>query len=125
MLQKTPGLYFAPSDIHGRGVFCAHPLSLGDVIEICPVIVLPGHEIDLLTHSLLYEYYYAWGENQEQCAIALGYGSLYNHSAHPNAEFTPDYNDDTLIFIAIRDIAAGEEITVDYQAGAVVRNLWF
>jgi len=74
---------------------------------------------------LLYEYYYLWGEGHDTCAIALGFGSLYNHSTHPNAEFIPDYSDDTIIFTALRDIAAGEEITVDYQAGAVVRALWF
>lgn len=125
MLQKTPGLYFASSQIHGRGVFCAHPLTAGDVIEICPVIVLPGHEKDVLSHSLLYEYYYLWGEHQEQCAIALGYGSLYNHSVRANAEFTPDYNDDTIIFTALRDIETGEEITVDYQGGRTDHALWF
>ena len=113
------------SEIHGRGVFCAHPLSPGDIIEICPVIVLDEQEIDLLSQLLLYEYYYLWGEHQNKCAIALGYGSLYNHTTDPNAEFTPDYSDDTLIFTALKTIAAGEEITVDYQAGAKERTLWF
>lgn len=125
MHQKVPGLYFAPSDIHGRGVYCSHPISEGDVIEICPVIVLPHEEIDLLSHSLLYEYYYLWGEQRDQCAIALGFGSLYNHSQNPNTEFVPDYGDDTIIFIALENIDAGEEILVDYQAGAAVRALWF
>jgi SET domain-containing protein len=108
-----------------RGIFCAHPLTAGDVIEICPVIVLPGHEKDLLAHSLLYEYYYLWGERQEQCAIALGYGSLYNHAVRANADFTPDYNDDTIIFTALRDIEPGEEITIDYQGGRTDHALWF
>lgn len=125
MFQKAPGLFYGPSQIHGRGVFCTHPLSAGDVIEICPVIVLPEKEIDLLTHSLLYEYYFLWGELHNQCAIALGYGSLYNHSITPNAEFTPDFSDDTIIYTALEDINAGDEITVDYQAGAKVRALWF
>ena len=125
MLQRTPGLYYAPSTIHGRGVFCTHPLSQGDIIEISPVIVLPENEIELLSHSVLYEYYFSWGEQEDQCAIALGYGSLYNHSERPSAEFTPDFSDDTILFIALRDIPAGEEITVDYQSGAIVRALWF
>jgi SET domain-containing protein len=125
MMQKAPGLYYAPSELHGRGVFCVHPLSVGDIIEICPVIVLPASEIDLLSHSVLYEYYFLWGEQRDHCAIALGFGSLYNHSTEPNAEFTPDYGDDTLIYTALKDIPAGEEITVDYQAGASVRALWF
>ena len=124
-MQRAPGLYYGPSDIHGRGVFCAHPLTRGDIIEICPVIVLSTKEIDLLSHSRLFEYYFLWDEQHDKCAIALGYGSLYNHSVSPNAEFTPDYGDDTNIFIAMQEIEAGEEITVDYQAGAAVRALWF
>jgi SET domain-containing protein len=123
--SESSGLYYAPSAIHGRGVFCTHPLHAGDIIEICPAIVLPHQEIDLLSQSLLFEYYFLWGEQNDQCAIALGYGSLYNHSPDPNAEFTPDFGDDTILFIALKDIAAGEEITVDYQAGASERSLWF
>ena len=33
--------------------------------------------------------------------------------------------DDTLIIQALRDIPPGTEITIDYLAGAVVRELWF
>ena len=124
-MQHAPGLYYGPSEIHGRGVFCAHPLAPGDVVEICPVIILEATEIDLLSQSLLFEYYFLWGERQDACAIALGYGSLYNHSRRPNAEFIPDYGDDTINFVAIANITAGQEITVDYQAGAAVRALWF
>jgi SET domain-containing protein len=125
MFQRAPGLYYGPSDLHGRGVFCTHPLSPGDVIEICPAIVLPETEVLLLGKSRLYEYYFTWGEQQTQCAIALGYGSLYNHADTPNAQFTPDHQDDTLIIEALSEISAGTEITVDYHAGKLVRRLWF
>jgi SET domain-containing protein len=43
----------------------------------------------------------------------LGYGSLYNHSDEPNAEYTHEA-DDAYSFMAVRDIAAGEEITISY-----------
>ena len=36
----------------------------------------------------LYNYCFSWGDNYEHTAIALGYGSLYNHSYTPNAIFT-------------------------------------
>jgi len=125
MLQRAPGLYYGPSPIHGRGIFCTHTLSAGDIIEICPVIVLPAEEVDLLAQSKLFGYYFSWGSENKACAIALGYGSLYNHASKPNAEFTPDFGDDTLIVEALVDISPGTEITLDYQAGAVVRRLWF
>ena len=43
----------------------------------------------------------------------LGYGSLYNHSGEPSAEYV-QHEDDSLAFMALRDIAEGEEITIDY-----------
>ena len=46
--------------------------------------------------------------------LALGYGSLYNHSYRPNARYV-DLSERTKLFTAIRDIAAGEEITVNYN----------
>jgi SET domain-containing protein len=46
--------------------------------------------------------------------LALGYGSLYNHSYHPNARYD-DAAGPTKVFTALRDIAAGEEITVNYN----------
>ena len=49
-----------------------------------------------------------------EAALALGYGSLYNHSYRPNARYV-DLGDRTKLFTAIWDIAAGEEITVNYN----------
>jgi hypothetical protein len=43
-----------------------------------------------------------------------GYGSLYNHSYRPNARYV-DLAGRTKVFTALRDIAAGEEITVNYN----------
>ena len=47
-------------------------------------------------------------------AVALGYGSLYNHSYQPNARYD-DESGQTKVFTAIRDIAPGEEIMVNYN----------
>ena len=44
----------------------------------------------------------------------LGYGSLYNHSEDPNAEYIHQF-DDAYAFAALRDIADGEEITISYS----------
>ncbi len=47
-------------------------------------------------------------------ALALGYGSLYNHSFHPNARYD-DRGQQTKVFTSLRDIESGEEITVNYN----------
>ena len=48
-------------------------------------------------------------------AVALGYGSLYNHSYTPNAHYV-DVDQCRKRFVALRDIEAGEEITINYNA---------
>ncbi len=53
--------------------------------------------------------------DEKQTVVALGYGSLYNHSYSPNARYE-DANPRTKLFIALRDIQPGEEIVVNYNA---------
>ena len=124
MLQQHPGLYFAPSGKHRYGMFCTEDIAYDSVIEICPVILLPPDQAkQIIRGYILYEYYFEW--KKENIAIALGYGSLYNHATDPNAEFQPDYKNQYIIFKAIRDIPAGTEITVDYHAGNPNEKVWF
>jgi hypothetical protein len=47
-------------------------------------------------------------------ALALGFGSLYNHSYKPNARYD-DAPSQVKEFRALRDIKAGEEITINYN----------
>jgi SET domain-containing protein len=99
----------------GRGVFARRLIRRGEVIERVPVLVLPVEEVRNATHwTGLAGYCFQWG--QGTLALALGYGSLYNHSYHPNARYD-DASGPTKIFTALRDIAAGEEITVNYNGG--------
>lgn len=115
MAQRLPFLFIAESPIHGRGVFTAQTLQPGDVIEICPVIVLRPQELTLLDDTLLHDYYFLWGPDQDRPAIALGYGSIYNHSCPANANYQFDFADNSIAFFCVRTIAAGDEITVNYN----------
>ena len=99
----------------GRGVFAQQNFKKGEVIESCPVIVLPAEEIDSLELTELYNYYFAWGPDSKDAAIALGYGSLYNHSYNPNARYYKDFENGLLKYVCIRDIQKGEEITINYN----------
>lgn len=114
-MQRIASLFIAHSDSRGRGVFTAQDIHAGDVIEVCPVIVIPRRELPVVHKTVLHDYYFLWGENLEDCAIALGYGSLYNHELHPNANFILDLEHLTIDIEAIRDIKAGEEITLNYH----------
>jgi SET domain-containing protein len=94
----------------GRGVFARRAIRRGEVIERVPVIVLPAEEGD--AGYVLPGYCFAWG--RKSVALALGYGSLFNHSFRPNARYD-DIGKRTKVFTAIREIACGEEITVNYN----------
>ncbi len=123
-MQRHPAIYFGPSAVHGRGVFTAESIPADSLLEICPVLVLPPAELDHIHGSSLHDYYFLWGPEQDRPAIALGFGSLYNHAESPNAEFCLRYEDDAIHFVALRDIPAGKEITVDYHAGKR-EGVWF
>lgn len=126
MSQRHPALYIAPSDLHGRGVFAAEAISEGEIIEICPVIVMPADQRDLIHNTDLHDYYFLWGENEQEIGIILGYGSIYNHAATPNAEYYPDYSADTLSIFCLKDIAPGEEITLNYNGNPDDQSaVWF
>jgi SET domain-containing protein len=124
MLQQHPGLYFAPSGKHRYGMFCTADIGEDSVIEICPVILIPiepGKAFD--RQHVLYSYYFEW--KKRSIAIALGYGSLYNHAAKPNAYFEMDYANEHIIFKASVEIPAGTEILIDYHAGNPDEKVWF
>ena len=79
---------------------------------------MPSKEMKIIDDTVLYNYYFLWGANQKKCAICLGYGSLYNHDYHPNARYELDLANKTIDFFCIKEIEAGEEITVNYAEGS-------
>ena len=125
-MEMLSSLFVDESELGGRGVFTKTPIYKGTLIETSPVIVLPPDEVPKIHATRLHDYYFIWGKNDDQCAIVLGYGSIYNHDFQPNAEWHPDYKKGTLEFFALRNILAGEEIKVNYNGDPEVqKSLWF
>ena len=125
-MQLLNSLYIANSPLGGRGVFTSEKIDRGQLIEVSPVLVLQKGDRSHLDKTALYHYYFIWGVDDETCAIALGYGSLYNHSYSPNAEYEPDYEANQLSFYAFKDIQADSEITVNYSGQPEGKiPLWF
>lgn len=113
---QSPGnLIVTRTEDRGRGVFTRNAIAKGETIEVCPMIVFSKSDRLSIDDTFLYEYYFEWGKNGKKGALALGYGSLYNHSYTPNAQYIPDFENNVLEFVSIRDIQAGEEITVNYN----------
>lgn len=111
-IASTDALFVAPSPIHGAGVFARRAFRPDDVVEECPVIVCPPPQEALLEQTELRGLYFHWQD--DAVAIALGFGSLYNHAWHSNARYELDYEAGCARFVAVRDIAEGEEVTINY-----------
>jgi SET domain-containing protein len=111
-----------PSSRHGLGVFALRRIGRGGLIERCHVLLLEPAEAEVVAAGGLYGMMYDWPNGSS--ALALGFGSLYNHDPDPNAEYTAHEDGPELEIVARRDISAGEEITIDYTGGGQI-ELWF
>jgi SET domain-containing protein len=115
-LPLSDKVYLADSAIPGagRGVFAKIAISEGEVIETCPVIELPRSDAANDDNGKLTAYFFYFGDG---LAMVLGFGSLYNHSYHPNATYLKRVDDGVVEFVALKDIPADTEITTNYNNG--------
>ena len=126
MSLQQQALFIAPSDIEGRGVFAMENINKGEIIEICPVIILSKKDKKIIHKTLLHDYYFLWGKKQKQAAIVLGYGSIYNHSYRPNAVYLRNHKAKTMDIICRKAIKAGDEITINYNGDPKDKTaVWF
>ena len=110
----------------GRGVFAVTEIAAGEIFESSQVIVIPQAQLTTINQTVLFDYYFYWGLDKQDGAIALGFGSLYNHSYSPNALYVRNLSAGTIDFCALRKIEKDEEITVNYNGEAKSQeHLWF
>lgn len=112
-LRHSELVYVKPVKNKGRGVFARRRIAEGAVIERVPVLLFPARLVVGGIDSPIMDRYF-FIRNDTMFAVALGYGCLYNHSFKPNAVYE-DGPGATMIFMALRDIPKGEEITINYN----------
>src|SRR5215510_13553299 len=111
---------------HGRGMFASRAFLKGELIERAPVVVINEKQWPATEKTILSDYAFDWGEKDEHAAIALGYISIYNHSYAPNAQLEQMLDELMMEIIAIKDIEADEEITINYNGDPENQDqLWF
>ena len=110
-----PCLYIGPTNKMGKGVFTSDPIPKDTVIEISPVIVLSRDDRKLLDQTLLHDYIFEWGVKKNQCCVALGYVSMYNHAYKSNCEYEMDFATETISIKTIRFVDAGDELFINYN----------
>ncbi len=99
----------------GRGVRAGRPIACGEIIDAAPVVVLSAQEWELVEQTVLGQFAFGWDEAKGTVAIALGQASFLNHSYAPNVASDKDVRGRRIVFSAIRDIAPGEELTINYN----------
>ena len=110
----NPKIYVDKSPIHGWGVFAKEDIMEGEVFEECPILTLPIGKGEITPLLIDYRFNYPQGNEWEEQVLALGYGSLYNHSENANAYWVSDLENRTFKFISNREIKKDEEIFVWY-----------
>lgn len=113
--MRLPCLFIAETEEKGRAVFTNDALETGTLLETAPVIVMTGEERKLIDQTRLHDYIFVWGDENDQCAMALGWISVYNHSYQSNAEYYMDFETEQMFVKTVWPIAAGEEVTINYN----------
>ena len=112
MLVNT---FVAASEIEGVGIFTAEPISKGTVVwSFNPMFdrLIPVADYELAlpqVRDFLDKYSYPWSDKPGFLIYETDNGRFMNHSNAPNFDFSELGGSK-----ALRDIAAGEELTCNY-----------
>lgn len=105
------------------GVYASKDIKKGEIIEKAPILVLEFTDFIDTKWNLLFEYYF-WMD--DYAALALGYGSMYNHSKDANCKYELDRENKTITFTAIRDVSKDTELLFNYKGSSSEKApLWF
>ncbi len=99
-----------------KGIRCiraARDIKSGELIESCPIILLPTDEFEFYNKTILTNYDYDWDEHNG--AFVLGYCVLTNHSFSANAIYKSNFEKKTMDYYAVKDIKKDEEIYINYN----------
>ena len=115
-------LYIGNAGRKGLGVFADVNIPARKWIEVCPVVLLKdpwAEEVD--------KFYYEWDD--ETWALAMGFGSFYNHAVHPTATFQISHvrgypTKPTVGIKSLGKIKKGTEITINYNGTPGDRTPW-
>ena len=100
----------------GRGVFAARAFIRNEVVELAPVFQL-DEEFRDMPKEFQYRVF-NWQRmagSGKKSAIALGYGSMYNHSETPNLLWEADAELEVIRFVTRRNIEPNEQLTIHYE----------
>ncbi len=119
-IDEPPHVEVKPSSIEGLGLFALHPFNSGECIHRINVVREVTAETPLRADL---------GERQDHCdypdgkVVLIGFPDRHiNHSCDPNTYI--QYVADESFIVARRPIAAGEELTCDYNINITGGSAW-
>lgn len=92
----------------GHAIFTKETIPNLTFVEMAPVVIFDPK--DLIGGGLL-NYVLSWGDRM---AIGLGWTMAYNHCDENNCEFSVNHHESLLAIMTVREISAGEQLTVNY-----------
>jgi SET domain-containing protein len=128
MNNLTQIKYISPKK--GRGLFAKKDIRKCKIIDVSPVILIPNKDYELIDKTIVSNYCFMWEnpkyQSEYKMVIAMSICQFMNHSYNPNVRYEYNYKNDTIKFRAIRNIYAGEELTVNYNGKIDDKSpVWF
>jgi uncharacterized protein len=117
-----------PSPLHGIGLFASAPIARGTAVwRFAPGFdqEFDDAEIDRMEPHIrgFFDTYGYLDRTTKRLILCFDNARFANHSESPNLR--PDYTQDAFgIDVALRDISAGEELTLDYDDFEEGGRLW-
>jgi hypothetical protein len=127
-LNHTVFPFFLPLACHNllhyyiKGLFAACDIAPRTVLHEAPCIMVPKSQYDdHCKHTIFEEYLFNAPDGTRM--LALGYGSLFNHSRKPNADYRLSPSTQTITYsTGHRPVKKGEELCIYYGSDD---HLWF
>ncbi|RPD77446.1 hypothetical protein L226DRAFT_544086 [Lentinus tigrinus ALCF2SS1-7] len=116
---NNAGLRIEYAEGKGRGVYACREIPAQTLIEVSPVLLFTATEYEAHgKHTALDHYTFVWRDGR--MALALGLGSLFNHSQRPNVSYTIDPATESIRYVTSRKVLPDEELCIFYG-----HKLWF
>jgi SET domain-containing protein len=120
VFPDIPRRYRIGTGPKGRGLFATHDIPPRTLLHVAPCLKIERPEYqDYMKHTILEHYLFNTSSGCKM--LALGDGSLFNHSRQPSVDYRVDGKDEVIRYSSGHaPIQKGEELCIYYGA-----NLWF
>ena len=114
-------LFYIDTGPKGRGLFARSDIPPQTLVHVAPCIPITSDQYQVhLQYTVLEEYLFNDRKTGDKL-LALGYGSLFNHSRHPNVIYKVKSDTQSIEYASgFQTITQGTELCISYGS-----NLWF